>query len=204
MNDVVLDVKDLRTYFFTRWGVVKAVDGVSFCCRPGQVYGLLGANGAGKTTTLRVLATILAPSKGAARVAGYDVIREPEKVRHSIGFLSTATALYGRLTARELVTYFGRLHGMTEHRLHRTQIGAVFQQVRSKGVPQGVGRDVAADPSLPRTALDNLPEALACQSLSGAIEKDEDGGAGPVETAPRRRQSSSPVSGSRRMISPRP
>ena len=100
-------------------GEIRAVDNVSFTCRPGQIYGLLGANGAGKTTTLRMLATILQPTEGTARVAGYDVIEQPEKVRASIGFLSTATALYGRLTARETVEYFGRLNGMEEAALRK-------------------------------------------------------------------------------------
>ncbi len=95
-------------------GQIRAVDGLSFTCKPGQIYGLLGANGAGKTTTLRMLATILTPTSGTAKVAGFDVTAQPEKVRHAVGFLSTATALYGRLTAREMVEYFGRLHGLDE------------------------------------------------------------------------------------------
>ena len=82
-------------------GEIRAVDNVSFRCQPAQIYGLLGANGAGKTTTLRLLATILQPTDGTARVAGFDINDQPEKVRASVGFLSTATALYGRLTARE-------------------------------------------------------------------------------------------------------
>jgi sodium transport system ATP-binding protein len=98
---------------------VVAVHDVSFRCEPGQIYGLLGANGAGKTTTLRILATILRPTSGTAVVAGYDVNREPAKVRAHVGFLSTATALYGRLTAQEMVEYFGRLYGLDEDRLHR-------------------------------------------------------------------------------------
>jgi len=65
-------------------GEIRAVDGVSFRCQPGQIYGLLGANGAGKTTTLRLLATLLKPTAGTAQVAGYDVIREPQKVRASV------------------------------------------------------------------------------------------------------------------------
>ena len=93
-------------------GEIRAVDKVSFRCQPGQIYGLLGANGAGKTTTLRLLATILQPTDGTARVAGFDINDQPEKVRASVGFLSTATALYGRLTARETVEYFGRLNGL--------------------------------------------------------------------------------------------
>ena len=100
-------------------GAVRAVDGVSFHCEPGRIYGLLGANGAGKTTTLRMLATLLAPTSGSALVAGYDVSAQPEQARASLGFLSTATALYGRLTAREFVEYFGRLHGLPENELQR-------------------------------------------------------------------------------------
>src|SRR5271170_6476674 len=106
-------------------GTVCAVDGVSFSCRAGEIYGLLGANGAGKTTTLRMLATILAPSEGTAIVAGYDVAKDPQLVRTRVGFLSTATALYGRLTALEMVEYFGRLHGLDEPTLRR-RINEIF------------------------------------------------------------------------------
>jgi sodium transport system ATP-binding protein len=93
-------------------GEIRAVDGVSFTCQPGRIYGLLGANGAGKTTTLRLLATLLRPTAGGATVAGFDIVAQPERVRASVGFLATSTALYGRLTARETITYFGRLNGM--------------------------------------------------------------------------------------------
>jgi sodium transport system ATP-binding protein len=93
-------------------GQIRAVDHVSFVCKPGQIYGLLGANGAGKTTTLRMLATILEPTDGTAVVCGYDVIDQPEKIRANVGFLSAATALYPRLTAQEMVEYFGRLNGI--------------------------------------------------------------------------------------------
>lgn len=94
-------------------GEIRAVDDVSFTCRPGQIYGLLGANGAGKTTTLRLLATLLRPTGGRATVAGFDAAKDPERVRASVGFLATSTALYGRLTARETITYFGRLNGLS-------------------------------------------------------------------------------------------
>ncbi len=100
-------------------GDVRAVEGINFRCEPGQIYGLLGANGAGKTTTLRLLATILQPSDGTAQVAGFDIRRHPEQVRANVGFLSTATALYGRLTARETVEYFGRLNGLTSDKLRQ-------------------------------------------------------------------------------------
>lgn len=98
-------------------GDIAAVDHVDFRCEPGKVFGLLGVNGAGKTTCLRLLATLLQPTSGSATVNGFDVVREPQKVRASIGFLSTATALYGRLTAYEVAQYFGRLHGLGEAEL---------------------------------------------------------------------------------------
>ena len=94
---------------------VVAVDSVSFTCEPGEIYGLLGANGAGKTTTLRVLATMLRPTSGTASVGGHDVTVQPELARRCLGFLSTATALYARLTAFEMVQYFGRLHGLSDN-----------------------------------------------------------------------------------------
>ena len=100
-------------------GEIHAVENVSFTCQPGKIYGLLGANGAGKTTTLRMLATILEPTDGTAIVSGYDVVEQPEKVRANVGFLSTATALYPRLTAQEMVEYFGRLNGLDEATLKK-------------------------------------------------------------------------------------
>src|SRR5215467_14840592 len=100
-------------------GEIRAVDNVSFACQPGKIYGLLGANGAGKTTTLRMLATILEPTDGTARVAGFDVMKQGQQVRENVGFLSTATALYGRLTAQEMVEYFGRLYGLDEVTIQR-------------------------------------------------------------------------------------
>src|SRR5271167_3019640 len=98
-------------------GEIRAADAVSFRVEPGRIYGLLGANGAGKTTTLRMLATLLKPTSGTALVAGYDVSREPDKVRANVGFLAASTALYSRLTAREMITYFGRLNGLAEKTL---------------------------------------------------------------------------------------
>ncbi len=109
-------------------GEFRAVDNVSFVCRPGQIYGLLGANGAGKTTTLRMLATILEPSDGTAIVCGHDVIEAPEKVRANVGFLSTATALYPRLSSQEMVEYFGRLNGLDEATL-RKRIDEIFTRL---------------------------------------------------------------------------
>ena len=97
-----------------RKGEIRGSDAVSFRVEPGSIYGLLGANGAGKTTTLRLLATLLTPTGGTASVAGHDITAEPDKVRANVGFLATSTALYARLTAREMIAYFGRLNGLGE------------------------------------------------------------------------------------------
>src|SRR5688500_1901196 len=101
-----------KTYEDPDGGLVVAVSEASLTCNAGEVYGLLGANGAGKTTTLRCLATILTPTAGTATIAGHDLIREPEAVRRSIGFLSASTGLYARLTPRETLRFFGSLHGL--------------------------------------------------------------------------------------------
>ncbi len=92
--------------------LVKAVDGISLEAHPGQITGLLGVNGAGKTTLLRMLSTVIQPTSGRASVAGFDTVTDSEKVRASIGFMSNSTALYGRLTAQEVITYFGSLYGL--------------------------------------------------------------------------------------------
>ncbi|MEX2044424.1 MAG: ATP-binding cassette domain-containing protein [Opitutus sp.] len=111
----MIEARNLTKIFHDRKrGDIHAAADVSFTVKPGQIYGLLGANGAGKTTTLRLLGTLLKPTRGTARVDGHDVIASPERVRASVGFLATSTALYGRLTARELIAYFGRLNGLAE------------------------------------------------------------------------------------------
>jgi sodium transport system ATP-binding protein len=111
----MIEARNLTKVFHDKKrGEIRAVDDVSFTCRPGQIYGLLGANGAGKTTTLRLLATLLRPTSGSATVAGFDAAKEPERVRANVGFLATSTALYGRLTARETITYFARLNGLSD------------------------------------------------------------------------------------------
>jgi len=97
-----------------KFGKFTAVDQVSFEVADGEVFGLLGPNGAGKTTTMRLLSTVLRPTSGTASVAGHDLLRESQKVRASIGVLPEDAGLYDRLTPREHLVYYGRLHGMTE------------------------------------------------------------------------------------------
>ena len=99
-----------------RW--FQALNQVSFASKSGEIVGLLGPNGAGKTTLLRILSTALKPTEGTAVVCGSDIVADPLEVRRKIGFLSGNTGLYGRLTPREIVSYFGRLHGLTKARLN--------------------------------------------------------------------------------------
>ena len=111
----MIEVKDLHKAF----GEVKAVDGVTFAARDGEITGLLGPNGAGKTTTLRMLYTLMKPDSGSVLVDGIDAAADPLAVRRRLGVLPDARGLYKRLTARENIEYFARLHGIETQLMHR-------------------------------------------------------------------------------------
>ena len=96
-----------------------SVQNVNFICDTGQVLGLLGPNGAGKTTTLRLLSSALKPDSGSILIDGVDVLANPVIARQKIGFLSGSTGLYGRLSGRENIEYFGKLHGMSISAIHQ-------------------------------------------------------------------------------------
>jgi sodium transport system ATP-binding protein len=107
----MIEVRDLSKWFRGAGGErVMAADAVRFTVRPGEVFGLLGPNGAGKTTTLRMLCTVLTPSAGTASIAGFDVVEQPGEVRRHVGFLSANTGVYERMTAWEMVEYYGKLN----------------------------------------------------------------------------------------------
>ena len=111
----MIEVQNLHKSF----GAVKAVEDVSFSARDGEITGLLGPNGAGKTTTLRMLYTLMRPERGRVLVDGRDAALDPLGVRRALGVLPDARGLYKRLTARENIEYFGRLHGLDETTLRR-------------------------------------------------------------------------------------
>lgn len=101
------------------FGKVKAVQEVSFSAPDGEITGLLGPNGAGKSTTLRMLYTLLKPESGTAKVDGFDVTESPVEVQKRIGVLADARGLYPRLTSRENIRYYGRLHGLEGEALEK-------------------------------------------------------------------------------------
>ena len=135
----MIEVRDLtKSYADLRRGQFVAVDGVSFSASRGEIYGLLGPNGAGKTTILRILSTMLRPTSGTAAVGGYDVLTQPAMVRRSIGFVSTNTAIYDRMTAWEMVEYFGRLYGLTDERL-RERMEDIFTRLSMNEIRDVLG-----------------------------------------------------------------
>lgn len=111
-----------------RFGSFTAVDRVSFTVGQGEVFGFLGANGAGKTTAIRMLIGLLAPSAGTARVAGFDVGREPEEVRRRIGYMSQRFSLYEDLTVRENITLYGGIYGLSDADI-RERTDAMLEQL---------------------------------------------------------------------------
>ncbi len=149
----------VKSYADLRRGRFIALNGICFEAVPGQIYGLLGPNGAGKTTALRILSTVLQPTSGTVTVNGFDVVTQPSLVRHQIGFVSNNTAVYDRMTAWEMVEYFGRLfkieqdrlHGRMEmifHRLQMNDIRDVLGSKMSTGMKQkvSIARAIVHDP----------------------------------------------------------
>ncbi len=167
----MIEVEHLsKSFLDPRRGWVPAVIDVGFTCRPGSIFGLLGPNGAGKTTTLRVLSTVLKPTGGRAIVAGHDVALEPEAVRAKIGYLSASTGLYDRMTAWELVEYFGRLYGMTDDALVERMEGLFawlqmndFRDVLVAKMSTGMRQKV----SIARTIVHDPPVLIFDEPTSG-------------------------------------
>ena len=129
---------------------VHALRGVNFCAGDGEITGLIGPNGAGKTTTLRIIYTVLKPDSGSARIDGFDTSRSARDVQRRIGVLADSRGLYPRLTAREHVRYFGRLHGLAgaalesriDELVHMLDMGDIADR-RTKGFSKGQTMKVA-------------------------------------------------------------
>jgi sodium transport system ATP-binding protein len=130
----MIHVRNLtKHYSDLRRGRFVALDGINFDAVPGQIYGLLGPNGAGKTTALRILSTVLRPTDGTATVNGYDVVTQAPLVRRQIGFVSANTGIYDRMTAFEMVEYFGRLNGLEPDRLAE-RIATLFDRLKMNDI----------------------------------------------------------------------
>jgi sodium transport system ATP-binding protein len=181
-----VELEDLRKAFGER----RAVDGLSLTVAAGEIYGLLGPNGAGKTTALRMVAGLLVPTSGRVRVAGIDVVAAPDEAKARLGFLTGSTGLYARLTVIEVLTYFGRLHGLApaalDHRLSSVaaalDIGHLLER-RCEGLSTGekqrvsVARAVLHDPPVlvldePTSGLD----VLASRFLRDLVRAERDRG----------------------------
>lgn len=171
----MIDVKDLLKLFPHPDGrEIRAVNGLTFHVRPGEIYGLIGPNGAGKTTTLRILSGLIRPSGGRAILNGCDVVKNPSGVKRSIAFMTSNTGLYQRLTPRELLTYFAELHGLNRRQSRRRVEELVdlvglreFADQRCGGLSTGqrqrtsIARALVADPPVlimdePTVGLDVL------------------------------------------------
>ena len=166
-----------------RFGAVEAVRGISFVARDGAITGLLGANGAGKSTCLRMIYGVLEPDGGAARIDGIDIRGETSKARSHLGVLPHAAGLYGNLTARENVRYFGLLQGIEGGRLDSRTDELVrrldmesFIDRRAKGLSQGqrikvaLARALIHDPG--NVVLDeptNGLDVMAIRNLRGML-----------------------------------
>ncbi len=163
-----------KTYSDLQRGTIVALNGLTFEARPGEIYGLLGPNGAGKTTALRILSTTLKPTGGRATVNGFDVLTQPSQVRRQIGFVSMNTGVYDRMTAWEMVEYFGRLYGLEDDEL-KDRMEELFERLQmnefrdllgskmSSGMKQkvSIARALVHDPPVlifdePTTGLDVL------------------------------------------------
>ncbi len=159
-----------KTFTDKKRGAIKAVDGITFTCRPHEVFGLLGPNGAGKTTTLRLLSTVLRPDGGEATVCGYDVVKYSSAVRKNIGFLSGDTGLYRRLTGREILRYFASLYGVKRSRFEEklSEISEIlelkeFLDTKTDKLSTGQKQRI----SIARTVIHNPPVLILDEPTAG-------------------------------------
>jgi sodium transport system ATP-binding protein len=154
------------------FGDVVALDDVSFHVRRGEIVGLLGPNGAGKSTALRILATLMQPDRGHARVRGFDTQTDPLEVRRVLGYQTGDTGLYQRLTPREFLLYFARLHGIPDAEA-RIRVGRAVREFQLEGFADRVCRGLSTGQrqrvSLARTTL-HEPVALILDEPSSGLD----------------------------------
>ena len=159
-----------KVYADLRRGQIVALDGLSFSAQSGEVFGLLGPNGAGKTTALRILSTVLVPTSGTATVSGFDCVNQPDMVRHHIGFMSANTAVYDRMTAWEMVEFFGRLYGMEKDQL-RERMEQLFDRLQMQNIRDLLGAKMSTGMkqkvSIARAIVHDPPVLIFDEATSG-------------------------------------
>ncbi|MDX1962797.1 MAG: ATP-binding cassette domain-containing protein [Pirellulales bacterium] len=167
----MITVRDLsKHYTDLQRGAFVALGGVSFSARPGQIFGLLGPNGAGKTTALRILATLLRPTGGTALLNGFDVVSQASFARRQLGFVSMNTAVYDRMTAWEMVEYFGRLHGFAGEEL-RGRMEKLFERLQMGEIRDLLGAKMSTGMkqkvSIARALVHDPPVLIFDEATSG-------------------------------------
>jgi sodium transport system ATP-binding protein len=167
----MIHVRELtKHYADLKRGKFVAVGSVSFDAQPGQIYGLLGPNGAGKTTVLRILSTVLRPTSGTATINGYDVLTQAPQVRRQIGFMSANTAGYDRMTAWEMVEFFGRLYGLEDEFL-RSRMEELFARLKMNDIRDVLGSKMSTGMkqkvSIARAIVHDPPVLIFDEATSG-------------------------------------
>ena len=180
----MIKVKNIsKVYYDSQRGENQAVNGISFDCSAGEIFGLLGPNGAGKTTTLRMLATLLSPTSGTAFINNFSIIDQPVNVRTSLGFLSSTTGLYPRLTPYETLTFFAKINGLAPERV-KSQVKELiskfqiedYKNVRCEKLSTGmkqkvsIARAIVHDPPVlifdePTVGLDVIAAAYTMKAI---------------------------------------
>lgn len=167
-NDIAISVSGLTK----RFGNFTAVDGISFEVRKGEIFGFLGANGAGKTTAMRMLCGLSYPTSGSGTVAGYDITRQAEEIKHHIGYMSQKFSLYEELTVTENLTLFSTIYGMTGQAI-KEKMADVFltlgmenmRHTLVKDIPMGWKQKLAFS-----AATMHTPEVVFLDEPTGGVD----------------------------------
>lgn len=166
----MIEIKDLRKYYPTENGDIKAVDGVNFVCPDGQITGLLGPNGAGKTTTLRLISGLIKPMGGTVVVDGHDVNHEAKAVRQVLGVQADMNGVYPRLTPREQFRYYGRFYGLKGSELE-ARVQAIIDELKMNDLAdrraEGFSRGQRQKIVLGRALVHNPPNVIMDEPTNG-------------------------------------